>query len=120
LILVDSSVWISHLRQPDRALEQLLDDAQVLTHPFIVGELATGNLPMRSELLSYLDDLPKAMVAGNSEVRSFVEREQLYGLGVGYIDVHLLASARLTPEAAFWTVDRRLAEAAHRLGLSPA
>jgi hypothetical protein len=101
-------------------LEQLLDNAQVLTHPFVVGELAMGNLPMRSELLSYLDDLPKATLADNSEVRNFVERERLYELGVGYVDAHLLASARLTPEAALWTVDRRLAEAALRLGLAPA
>jgi predicted nucleic acid-binding protein len=119
LILVDSSVWISHLRQPDRALEQLLDNAQVLIHPLVIGELSVGNLPKRLEILAYLDDLPKAVVASDSEVRGLVERERLFGIGVGYVDAHLLAATCLTPGSALWTMDGRLADTASRLGLSP-
>jgi predicted nucleic acid-binding protein len=119
LILVDTSVWIAHLRQPVQTLEQLLGDRQVLMHPLVVGELAMGNLPRRLDILTYFDDLPKAVVASDREVRILIERERLFGLGVGYPDAHLLAAARLTPGAALWTVDRRLADAASRLGLSP-
>jgi predicted nucleic acid-binding protein len=120
LILVDSSVWISHLRQPDRALEQLLDSAPVLIHPLVVGELAMGDLPRRSEILAYLDDLPKVTLASDTEVRGLIERERLFGEGVGYLDAHLLAAALLTPGSVLWTIDRRLADVARRLGLSPA
>ncbi len=78
-----------------------------------------GNLPRRLEILAYLDGLPKVIVASDVEVRGLIERERLFGLGVGYVDAHLLAATRLTPESALWTIDRRLADAASRLGLSP-
>jgi predicted nucleic acid-binding protein len=119
LILVDTSVWIAHLWQPVRTLDQLLGDRQILMHPLVVGELAMGNLPRRLEILSYFDDLPKAVVASDREVRILIETERLFGLGVGYPDAHLLAAARLTPGATLWTIDQRLADAAGRLGLSP-
>jgi len=119
LILVDSSVWISHLRQPDPALELLLDNAQVLIHPLVIGELAVGNFPRRLEILSYFDDLPNAIVASDPEVRGFIESERLFGIGLGYLDIHLLAATRLTAGSTLWTIDRRLADAASRLGLSP-
>jgi predicted nucleic acid-binding protein len=120
LILVDSSVWIWHLRQVDLALARLLDAEEVLTHPFVVGELAMGSLPRRAELLAGFYGLPRAVVATDEEVMAFIEQEHLFGFGLGYIDVHLLASARLTPDARLWSRDRRLADTARRLGVAPA
>lgn len=118
MILVDTSVWIDHLRGGDLNLARRLDGGEVLGHPLVIGELAMGNLRQRRLILSALEGLPKALVARDDEVMAFIEREALHGLGVGYVDAHLLASARLTPDARLWTRDRRLTEVAERLGVA--
>ena len=118
MILVDTSVWVDHLRARDAALVGLLDAGEVLGHPFVLGELALGSLRQRKLVLTSLEDLPQASVATDPEVLNFVERQRLYGFGIGYVDAHLLAAARLTPDASLWTRDRRLHEAAVRLGVA--
>ena len=118
MILVDSSIWIDHLRSRDAALAELLLRGQVLGHPFVVGELALGSLRRREEIIGALLDLPKAIVADDAEVLALIGRETLHGRGIGYIDAHLLASVRLTPDALLWTRDRRLHDAADHLGMA--
>jgi hypothetical protein len=114
--LVDTSVWIDHLRAGNAALSKLLDIGSVLAHPFVVGELALGVLPRREEILASLDDLPTANCASDEEVRRFVRDHALFGRGVGYVDVHLLAAVRLTPETELWTHDERLRAIAEQFG----
>lgn len=118
MILVDTSVWVDHLRVGDAAVADLLEAGQVLMHPFVVGELALGNLRQRQAILTYLQDLPRAIVATDEEVLDFIERHALAGLGAGYVDVHLLASTRLTPGSSLWTRDKHLLAVAERLGLA--
>jgi predicted nucleic acid-binding protein len=118
MILVDSSVWIDHLRGKDPDLEVLLDDGIVLLHPFVLGEIALGNFRNRAGTLKDLRELPEAVVAEPDEVLHLIERETLFGLGLGYIDVHLLASARLMEDTKVWTRDRRLGAAAARMSLA--
>lgn len=118
MILVDTSVWIDHFRQGDRELERLLNAGRVLAHPFVIGELALGSLRNRKVVLGALQDLPQACTATDAEVMNYIDREELYGLGIGYIDTHLLAATRLTPGALLWTRDKRLFTATARLGLS--
>src|SRR3972149_702348 len=96
MVLVDTSVWVAHLRYGDTSLETLLDEAHVLCHPFIVGELACGNLSNREEILSLLQALPMAVYAEHDEVMAFIENYSLMGKGLGYLDMHLLSSAILT------------------------
>ena len=120
MILVDTSVWIDHLRRSESRLQSLLRDKQVVSHPFVIGELAMGSFRQRDLLLDELRDLPKAMVADDDEVLQFVSGRALFGLGIGYIDVHLLAAARLTPGTFLWTRDRRLKEVAATLDLAVA
>lgn len=117
MILVDTSVWIQHLRTREQVLEHLLGTQQVLMHPFIVGELLMGSVRDRETIISDLLDLPPAAMATDEEVRQMVNSKRLYARGIGYIDAHLLASARITPEAALWTRDRRLLQAAVELGV---
>ena len=117
MILVDTSVWVEHLRSGTIGLEGLLTDGQVVCHPFIIGELACGNLKNRTEILSLLQDLPMASCAEDDEVIQFIEDHELMGKGLGYIDIHLLMSALLT-RTPLWTIDRRLHEAS--LTLLPA
>ena len=112
MILADTSVWIDHFRRLDRDMESLLESGQVMTHPFVVGELACGDLPRRADLLETLDALPGAVVAEDDEVRKFIERHRLFGKGVGFVDFHLLVSTVLSPDASLWTADRRLGEIA--------
>jgi predicted nucleic acid-binding protein len=118
MILVDTSVWIDHLRRHDEHLARLLSDVQVLAHPFVTGELALGNLHNRAAVLSALQDLPQANVSTDNETLLFIEQHHLCGLGIGYIDAHLLASVRLTPGTALWTRDKRLLAASTQLGLA--
>ncbi len=118
MILVDTSVWVDHLRRVDEALSRLLDARKVLAHPFVIGELALGRLRQRDVVLSALHNLPQASVATDREVLHFVYHHRIFGLGIGYVDAHLLASVRLTADAALWTRDRRLQGAAGRLGLA--
>jgi predicted nucleic acid-binding protein len=115
-VLVDTSVWIDHLRRGNRRLASELADGEVLTHPFVIGELACGNLRNRAEVLSLLGDLVAAPGAGHGEVMAFVDAHELMGSGLGWIDVHLLASAALAG-APLWSLDRRLSAAAAKLGL---
>jgi predicted nucleic acid-binding protein len=118
VILVDTSVWVDHLRTGDKALAALLDDAAVLTHPFVVGELALGNLRRRETILKALSDLPHANVATDTEVLHFIDRQALFGHGIGYVDAHLLAAVRLTAGTQLWTNDKRLHGVAEQLGLA--
>jgi predicted nucleic acid-binding protein len=112
LILVDTSVWVDHLRKGVPELVELLERGEVLTHPFVIGELACGNLKDRGEVLDLLAALPSAVVAGDDETLLFIEQRMLMGKGIGYIDAHLLASVTLTSDARLWTRDKRLAEIA--------
>lgn len=116
MILVDTSVWVDHLRRGDARLVELLERANVAMHPFVVGEVACGNLRDRSSVLQLLQDLPAAVVAEGEEVLSFIERHVLHGKGIGYVDVHLLASVALTVGAQLWTRDGRLQAVAEALG----
>jgi len=118
MILVDTSVWIDHLRKGSAQLNSLLLNASVLTHPFVIGELACGNLSNRSRILNLLGDLPASRIADDQEVLFFIERNDLMGRGIGYVDAHLLASVSLMSPSRLWTVDRKLKDAAIRLGLA--
>ena len=118
MILVDTSVWVDHLRVSDRALAALLDSQGVLTHPFVIGELALGNLRRREVVLDALSDLPRARVATDAEILHFIAGHALFGRGIGYVDAHLLAAARLTAGAQLWTRDKRLHGVAVQLGLA--
>jgi len=118
VILVDTSVWIEHLRSASATLSDLLGDGEVLGHPFVLGELALGNLGRRDEILRELQNLPQANSASHREVLQFVDREALFGRGIGYVDTHLLAAARLTAGTKLWTHDRRLKAVAGQLGLA--
>jgi len=114
MVLVDTSLWVSHLQSGNARLRELLEEGNVVSHPFIIGELACGNLKRRREILSLLQALPEAVTAAHDEVLQFIEEQRLMGLGLGYVDVHLLAAARLTP-VPLWTNDKRLKAAAVRL-----
>ena len=116
MVLVDTSVWVGHLRQGKPHLERLLNDGEVVCHPFVVGELACGNIRNRTEILSLIKILPLVTEATNEEVLQFIEQNHLMGKGLGYIDVHLCASAVLTG-VPMWTYDRRLNEAIEELGI---
>lgn len=117
MILVDTSIWIDHLRSGHASLVELLETGLAYTHPFVIGELACGNLGNREEVLRLLQDLPGIAAASNKEVLFLIERHRLMGRGIGYIDAHLLAAALIHP-AQLWTRDRRLAEIAQELGVA--
>lgn len=117
MILVDTSVWIDHLRQGDAELADALQQGRVAIHPFVVGELACGNLRARAEVLGLLQARPSLPVATSKEVLFFIDAHALMGRGIGYVDVHLLAAARLAG-AQFWTRDKRLRAAAADLRLA--
>ena len=116
MVLVDTSVWVEHLRFGNVGLENLLNEGHVVCHPFIVGELACGNLSNRSEILSLLQALPLADHAEHEEVMHFIESYSLMGRGLGYIDMHLIASALLT-KVPIWTLDKKLKEVSSKLRL---
>jgi predicted nucleic acid-binding protein len=117
MMLVDTSVWVEHFRTGSVGLETLLNDGQVTCHPFVIGELACGNLKNRSQILSFLSALPTVHVAEHEEVMHAIEKYHLMGRGLGYIDVHLLASAKLT-RTSLWTLDKRLNDISTSLGVS--
>jgi len=110
MILVDTSIWIDHLRSGNDRLKSLLLDQQVLCHPFVIGELACGMLHNRQEILRMLKALPEAHLLEHEEIMSFVDARRLYGLGIGWVDAHLLASTLLT-HCAIWTFDKPLRRA---------
>jgi len=118
VILVDTSVWVDHLRAGDEHLIELLNSSQVLAHPFVIGELACGNLRNRDDILRLLNDLPLAPVASQEEVLHFIKSNKLMGLGIGFIDAHLLASTALADTTFLWTRDKRLQNIARKLKLA--
>ncbi|WP_428489612.1 type II toxin-antitoxin system VapC family toxin [Rhodopila sp.] len=120
MILVDTSIWIDHLRSGDKRLGELLDAAAVLVHPFVIGEIALVQLGQRNIVLQALAALPMATSATDAEVMGFIDHHVLFGRGIGYVDAHLLAATRLTPDATLWTNDRRLRKLAGDLGLDGA
>lgn len=115
MILVDTSVWIDHLRRGDRVLGAALEAGEVVSHDFVIGELACGRLSARAEILQLLEALPRAPIVEHEEAIAFVGRNDLAGIGIGWIDAHLLASARLAA-LELWTRDARLRVAALRIG----
>jgi len=117
MVLVDTSIWVTHLRQGSQQLEKLLMDAEVMCHPFIIGELACGNLKNRYEIISLLQSLPMAQTIEFDEFLSFIDKNHLMGKGIGFVDVHLLASARLSG-VPLLTADKRLKSAADQLELT--
>jgi predicted nucleic acid-binding protein len=117
VILVDTSVWIDHLRRRNPQLVRLLELNMVYLHPWVIGELACGQLKNRADILEHLSNLTLVTQASDSEVMEFLERNRLYGRGVGWVDLHLLASALLT-NCPFWTLDRRLSQIAHDLDVA--
>ena len=116
MILVDTSVWVDYLRRTDTELADLLERGQILMHPFVIGEIACGSLRDREATLELLQQLPAAAVAEPDEALGFIELRSLHGKGIGYVDVHLLASTALNAGAMLWTRDKRLREAAEALG----
>jgi len=120
MILVDTSVWVDHLRAGEERLVALLNSSQVIMHPFVLGELACGNLCRRKEVLALLANLPRATLARDEEVLFFIERHKLMGRGIGYVDAHLLAAVALDEGARLWTRDKRLHKVAGELGTADA
>ena len=118
MILLDTSVWIDHLRQGDAQVASVLETGLVLSHPFVIGELACGQLKARAEILGLLAALPQALVAQEQEVLFFIERHSLMGRGIGYIDAHLLTAAALTEGVRLWTRDKRLDSLARELEIA--
>lgn len=118
MILVDTSVWIDHFRRRDASLVHLLDAGLVLCHPFVIGELACGHLRDRARILDALGSLASAPVAAHHEAILFLHRHALAGRGIGWLDVHLLASTALAADARLWTRDKRLASVAAGLGMA--
>lgn len=118
MLLVDTSVWIDHLRRGDEMLSGSLRASRVLSHPWVVGEIALGSLKNRRQVLDAMQSLPQAVQADAAEILSMIESTELYGKGLGFVDAALLASTRLTPHTRLWTRDRRLQLAAQTLGLA--
>ncbi len=118
MILVDTSVWVDHLRRSDPALVRLLNAGLVLAHPFVTGELACGNLQNRSAVLALVQDLPAAPVATDDEVLAFIDRRKLAGRGIGYVDAHLLCAVALAGKAELWSRDKRLGGVAKEMGFA--
>ena len=116
MVLVDTSVWVSHLRDGNAGLEKLLVNGEAACHPFIVGELACGNIRNRREILTYLQSLPMTILAEDEEVLKFIDENQLMGKGLGYIDIHLIASAVLT-DVLLWTLDKTLDKFTKNIGI---
>lgn len=118
MLLVDTSVWIDHFRRGEPALGERAATGEVLIHAFVIGELACGHLSPRSRTLAWLGRMPAAPLARHAEVLELIEKHRLYQRGIGWVDAHLLASS-LIAGVPLWTLDRRLADAAGRLGLEP-
>ena len=109
MFLVDTSVWVSYFREGNTELANLLNNGEVVCHTFVVGELVCGNLKNRNQILSLLQSLPMSIKAEHEEVLEFIERNQLMGKGLGYVDIHLIVSAMLTG-ISIWTHDKKLAQ----------
>jgi predicted nucleic acid-binding protein len=118
VILVDTSIWIDHLRAGDSRLVALLEQMDVLVHPFVIGELALGNLRGREAVIESLKGLPALSLAADDDVMAFINSQSLQGTGIGYIDAHLLTSAKLNAGVRLWTRDKRLKAVADQVGLA--
>ncbi len=116
MVLVDTSVWIDHLRVGNATLARLLERSTILAHPWVVGELALGHLRQRRKVIELLNSLPQATAATPLEVLGLIEHQELYGIGIGYVDAQLLAATKLTAGATLWSNDQRLGAATSRLG----
>ncbi|WP_438751266.1 type II toxin-antitoxin system VapC family toxin [Pararhizobium sp. O133] len=117
MVLIDTSIWVDHLHAPNDILLDLLVAQNGLMHPFVAGEVALGTLRNRKNILQMFGELPQAQVASPAEVMRLIERQTLFGVGIGYVDVHLLASVLLTPHCMLWTRDKRLASAATKMNI---
>lgn len=117
MILVDTSVWVDHLRRPNASLARLLEEGLVVCHPFVIGEIALGTLARRSEILGLLRELPAARVVSHEDALTLVGKRTLFGRGIGWVDAHLVASA-LIEHRKLWTRDRRLAAVAEDLNVA--
>ena len=118
MILADTSVWVDHLQRRDVILADLLNKGEILIHPFVIGEVALGNLRQRAAVLDSLMLLPATLVASPDEVLAFIEANRLSSSGIGYVDVHLLAAARMTADTTLWTRDKKLRSVADHLALA--
>jgi predicted nucleic acid-binding protein len=118
MILADTSIWVDHLSRHDPRMAELLEEQQIATHPSVIGELALGVLTPRHEIIMLLKALPRVTVADGDEVLQLIDRHDLAGTGIGYVDAQLLAATLLTPDALLWTRDARLSRQAVRLGLA--
>ena len=118
MTLIDSSIWIGHLRASDEILADLIERGQILTHPFVIGEIALGAIRNRDVVLEELEKLPSVPIADHAEVMSLIEGYRLYGRGVGYVDAHLLAAVRVWRGATLWTRDRRLLAVAEEMRIA--
>jgi predicted nucleic acid-binding protein len=118
MILVDTSIWVDHLCSNNKVLASSLNSDLVLTHPFVIGEVALGSLRQRKTILMALSDLACVNVATDTEVLHFIDRYALFGRGIGYVDAHLLAAVRLTPGTYLWTNDNKLHDVATELDLA--
>ena len=116
-VLVDTSVWVDHFRNRNDALIELLAFDLVMTHPMVLGEIACGTPPNRVQTLIDLERLQPTQQASVREVMAFVERERLFGMGCGLVDMQLLASSMMTPGVELWTLDKRLSVLAERFGV---
>jgi len=117
MILLDTSVWVDHLRRGDALVVQVLESRQAAAHAFVIGELACGNLKSRARVIDLLRALPRLAMATDDEVLYFIERHELMGRGIGYVDAHLLAAAAIG-DSFLWTRDKRLREIATELGVA--
>lgn len=117
MILVDTSIWVDHLRRRDSRLIAILEAGQVLSHSFVIAELALGSLKNRKLILESLNALPRTVTATNDELLDFVEHHNLFGTGIGFVDAHLLASVHLVPGSWLWTRDKRLRAVAGRMAV---
>ena len=120
MILADTSIWVEHLRRSNSTFINLLDAGSVVTHPFIIGEIALGYLKRRDFILDSLRAMPQALTASNEEVLDFIDQHNLFELGIGYVDAHLLAAMRLNVGVSLWTRDKRLCHAARLLTVATA
>lgn len=118
MILVDTSVWVDHFRDPVGEIEGLAASAMLVQHPFVTGELSLGNFKDRRSALTFLDALPAAKVASDGDFLSYVDGSGLDGTGIGFVDAHLLAACRLTPGTLLWSRDKRLERWAEAMGLA--
>lgn len=116
-VLVDTSVWIDYLRAGNRGLAAILEQFQVLVHPWVLGELALGGVTRNPEVATLLEALPRAPLVSESELAGFIRSRSLHGRGIGYVDAQLLASTVLGPDAVLWSTDKGLRAAATELGV---